>query len=210
MPWARRSTDQIPRRFCAIYTANGMSLPKAEHGIDEWSWFPAKGNGRRVRVRQIHRAAGAIPQAAQLYGRTCYHPNGPKADPHVCSDMWLTGAPLHNPKPGTYNTVGLDQVVALHTKQYCRQPSLVLSIDAGTGFLSRTGTISYNLDGQPIPAENNPRRDIRPPVPRGPRFAEGRARESAAADQAGGCRRRERRRSTGNWARRTASRWTST
>ena len=87
-----------------------------------------------------------------------YHPNGPKADPHVCSDMWLTGAPLHNPKPGTFNSAGLDQVVALHTKQYCRQPSLVLSIDAGTGFLSRTGTISYNLEGRPIPAENNPRR----------------------------------------------------
>jgi hypothetical protein len=34
----------------------------------------------------------------------------------------------------------------------------VLSIDAGTGFLSRTGTISYNVDGKPIPAENNPRR----------------------------------------------------
>ena len=72
--------------------------------------------------------------------------------------MWLTGAPLQNPKPGTFNSVGLDQVVALHTKQYCRQPSLVLSIDAGTGYLSRTGTISYNLDGRPIPAENNPRR----------------------------------------------------
>ncbi|MFN9912142.1 MAG: DUF1552 domain-containing protein, partial [Pirellulaceae bacterium] len=48
--------------------------------------------------------------------------------------------------------------MALHTKQYCRQPSLVLSIDAGTGFLSRTGTISYSLEGRPIPAENNPRR----------------------------------------------------
>src|SRR5262249_6845097 len=54
--------------------------------------------------------------------------------------------------------VGLDQVVALHTKQLCRQPSLVLSIDAGTGFLSRTGTISYSLEGRPIPAENRPRR----------------------------------------------------
>jgi hypothetical protein len=72
--------------------------------------------------------------------------------------MWLTGAPLYNPKPGTYNTVGLDQVIALHTKQHCRQPSLVLSIDAGTGFLSRTGTISYSLEGRPIPAENTPRR----------------------------------------------------
>jgi hypothetical protein len=72
--------------------------------------------------------------------------------------MWLTGAPLYNPKPGTYNTVGLDQVIALHTKKFTRRPSVVLSIDAGTGYLSRTGTISYNLDGRPIPAENNPRR----------------------------------------------------
>jgi hypothetical protein len=72
--------------------------------------------------------------------------------------MWLTGAPLHNPKPGAFNAVGLDQVVAQHTRQFCRQPSLVLSIDAGVGFLSRTGTISYNLEGKPIPAENNPRR----------------------------------------------------
>ena len=87
-----------------------------------------------------------------------YHPNGPKADPHQCSDMWLTGSPLHDSKPGKYNSVGLDQVIALHTRQYCRQPSLVLSIDAGTGFLSRTGTISYNLEGKPIPAENSPRR----------------------------------------------------
>jgi hypothetical protein len=72
--------------------------------------------------------------------------------------MWLTGAPLHDPKPGRFNSVALDQVIAQHTKKHCRQPSLVLSIDAGVGFLSRTGTISYNLEGKPIPAENNPRR----------------------------------------------------
>src|SRR4029079_16094365 len=86
------------------------------------------------------------------------HANGIKADPHICSDMWLTRAPPPDPKPGKFNSVALDQVIALHTKKHCRQPSLVLSIDAGVGFLSRTGTISYNLEGKPIPAENNPRR----------------------------------------------------
>jgi hypothetical protein len=151
------ATAQDPRRFCAIYTANGMSLPKAEHGLQEWSWFPAaEKNGEFVFGRSTEPLSPFRKQLSFLGG--LYHPSGPKADPHVCSDMWLTGAPLHNPKPGTYNTVGLDQVIALHTKQFCRQPSLVLSIDAGTGFLSRTGTISYNLEGRPIPAENNPRR----------------------------------------------------
>ena len=150
-------TQQTPRRFCAIYTANGMSLPKTEHGINEWSWFPtAEKNGEFVFGNSTEPLAPFRKQLSFMGG--LLHPSGPKADPHTCSDMWLTGAPLHNPKPGTYNTAGLDQVIALHTKQLCRQPSLVLSIDAGTGYLSRTGTISYSLDGRPIPAENHPRR----------------------------------------------------
>ena len=149
--------DKIPRRFCAIYTANGMSLPQAAHKIDEWSWFPrAENKGEFVFGKSTEPLSPYRKQLSFMGGLS--HPSGPKADPHVCSDMWLTGAPLHNPKPGTYNSVGLDQVVALHTKQFCRQPSLVLSIDAGTGFLSRTGTISYSLEGRPIPAENSPRR----------------------------------------------------
>ncbi len=149
--------EQIPRRFCALYTANGMSLPRSQNGIDDWSWFPtAEKDGQFVFGKSTEPLAPFRNQVSFLGG--LYHPSGPKADPHVCSDMWLTGAPLHNPKPGAYNSVSLDQIVALHTKQHCRQPSMVLSIDAGTGFLSRTGTISYGLDGKPIPAENNPRR----------------------------------------------------
>ena len=150
-------TAQIPRRFCAIYTANGMSLPMAEHGLAEWSWFPASGANSDFAFGKSTEPYAPLRKKLSFMGGL-YHPNGPKADPHTCSDMWLTGAPLQNPKPGAYNSAGLDQVIAQHTKQYCRQPSLVLSIDAGTGYLSRTGTISYNLDGRPIPAENNPRR----------------------------------------------------
>jgi hypothetical protein len=150
-------TDTPPKRFCALYTANGMSLPKEEHGIDQWSWFPrAEKDGQFVFGKSTEPLSPFRDKLSFLGG--LHHPSGPKADPHVCSDMWLTGAPLHNPKPGTFNTVGVDQVIAMHTKQYCRQPSLVLSIDAGTGFLSRTGTISYDLEGRPIPAENSPRR----------------------------------------------------
>ena len=148
--------DQAPRRFCAIYTANGMSLPKEEHGIGEWNWFPSA-QGRQFDFSQSTKPLGPYRDQLSFLGGL-QHANGIKADPHTCSDMWLTGAPLHNPRPGMYNSVGIDQVIALHTKQYCRQPSLVLSIDAGVGFLSRTGTISYSAEGKPIPAENNPRR----------------------------------------------------
>ena len=150
-------SEKPPRRFCALYTANGMSLPNADHRMDEWSWFPrAERDGQFVFGKSTEPLIPYRNQLSFLGG--LYHPNGLKADPHICSDMWLTGAPLHNPTRGTFNSVALDQVVARHTKQYCRQPSLVLSIDAGTGFMSRTGTISYSFDGKPIPAENNPRR----------------------------------------------------
>jgi hypothetical protein len=146
----------IPRRFCAMYTANGMSLPNPKNGIDDWSWFP-KTEGRDFEFGKSTEPLRPFRDKVSFLGGL-QHANGTKADPHLCSDMWLTGAPLHNPKPGMFNSVALDQVVALHTKQFCRQPSLVLSIDAGVGFLSRTGTISYNIEGKPIPAENNPRR----------------------------------------------------
>lgn len=146
----------LPRRFCALYTANGMSLPNPAHSIPEWSWFPTK-EGADFEFGKSTEPLRPFRNKLSFLGGL-YHPNGPKADPHQCSDMWLTGAPLHEPRAGSFNTVALDQVVARHTKQYCRQPSLVLSIDAGVGFLSRTGTISYNFEGKPIPAENNPRR----------------------------------------------------
>lgn len=148
--------ELTPRRFCALYTANGMSLPSKKNAIDEWRWFPDK-EGADFEFGKSTEPLQAFRKQLSFLGGL-YHPNGTKADPHLCSDMWLTGAPLHNPKPGMFNSVGLDQVVAQHTKQFCRQPSLVLSIDAGVGFLSRTGTIAYNSEGKPIPAENNPRR----------------------------------------------------
>ena len=32
--------EETPRRFCAFYVANGMTLPDPKLGIDDWSWFP--------------------------------------------------------------------------------------------------------------------------------------------------------------------------
>ena len=155
---------KTPRRFCAIYSANGMSLPEKKHELDDWSWFPRATEPLQGRAGGQKFAFGKSTEPLSPYRHKLsflgelQHANGTRNDPHVCSDMWLTGAPLHDPKPGRYNTVGLDQVIALHTRRYCRRPSLVLSIDAGTGYTSRTSTISYDREGKPIPAENNPRR----------------------------------------------------
>ena len=146
-----------PRRFCAVYTANGMALPRAELGIDEWFWFPRTDADGRLQLGRSTEPLQPFVDRLSFFGGLA-HTNGPKADSHICSDMWLTGAPLQSPRPGTFNSVSLDQTVALHTKRFCRQPSLVLSIDAGVGFMSRTSTLSYDQEGKPIPAESDPRR----------------------------------------------------
>src|ERR1044071_10075287 len=123
-------TGRLPRRFCAIYTANGMSLPRTENNLAEWSWFPtAEKDGQFVFGKSTEPLEPFRNQISFLGG--LHHPNGPKAAPHICSDMWLTGAPLQNPKPGTFNSAGLDQVIASHTKQFCRPPSLVPSLQPG-------------------------------------------------------------------------------
>src|SRR5262245_24565330 len=96
-------TEQTPRRFCALYTANGMSLPHQKNTIDEWRWFPAK-EGKDFEFNKSTEPLRPFrEQLSFLSG--LHHPNGTKADPHMCSDMWLTGAPLHNPKPGMFNAV---------------------------------------------------------------------------------------------------------
>ena len=146
-----------PKRFCGLYVANGMSLPRKEHDLDQWSWFPRTEKDGQFVFGKSTEPLSPFRKQLSFLGEL-QHAHGPSNDPHVCSDMWLTGAPLHDPKPGQYNTVSLDQVIAHHTRHDCRQPSLVLSIDAGTGYASRTATISYDLQGKPIPAENSPRR----------------------------------------------------
>jgi hypothetical protein len=151
------ATAAPPRRFCAVYTANGMALPRPELGLDEWYWFPQATGDGSLRFGRSTEPLLPFADRISFFGGLS-HTNGPKADSHICSDMWLTGAPLQAPKPGSFNTVSLDQTVALHTKRFCRQPSLVLSIDAGVGFMSRTSTLSYDQEGKPIPAESNPRR----------------------------------------------------
>ena len=83
--------EQLPRRFCALYTANAMSLPKEEHKLDEWSWFPTTKGKEFVCGKSTEPLAPFRQHFSFLGG--LYHPNGTLADPHICSDMWLTGAP---------------------------------------------------------------------------------------------------------------------
>ena len=93
-------TEQIPRRFCAIYTANGMSLPKAEHGIDGVELVPDR------RERTASSSSASRPSRSRLSGnssaswagctiRTVRRPTRTSAP--TCGSP---GAPLQNPEAG--------------------------------------------------------------------------------------------------------------
>src|SRR3954462_326556 len=68
-------TEQTPRRFCALYTANGMSLPKTEHGIDEWSWFPTAGSGSEFEFGKSTEPLKPFRSKLSFMGGL-YHTNG--------------------------------------------------------------------------------------------------------------------------------------
>ncbi|MBI1347002.1 DUF1552 domain-containing protein [bacterium] len=78
---------------------------------------------------------------------------------HSGADTWLTAANLKS-KPGAdyINTQSIDQVVAAVHGPQTRYPSLQLGDQSGTGSAGHSHTLSFDLNGTPLPAENSPRR----------------------------------------------------
>jgi hypothetical protein len=78
---------------------------------------------------------------------------------HSGADTWLTGANLKS-KPGSdySNSISIDQVIAGHHGRSTRFPSLQLSDMSGTGGAGHSHTLSFDINGTPLPAENSPRR----------------------------------------------------
>ncbi len=78
---------------------------------------------------------------------------------HSGADTWLTGANLTAVPGSDYsNTVSIDQLIAAKHAEATRFGSLQLSDASGTGSAGHSHTLSFNLSGTPIPAENSPRR----------------------------------------------------
>ena len=61
-------TSQAPRRFCALYTANGMSLPNPKHGVSDWSWFPTT-EGKDFEFGKSTKPLRSFRDAGQFLGR---------------------------------------------------------------------------------------------------------------------------------------------
>jgi hypothetical protein len=85
------------------------------------------------------------------------HPNSKGG--HSGADTWLTGANLAaTPGVDYTNTVSIDQLVAAVHGPRTRYPSLQLADLSGTGAAGHSHTLSFDVTGTPLPAENSPRR----------------------------------------------------
>lgn len=150
----RTPAADAPRRACFVYFPNGCSLPEASDAkYRHWRWFP-DGEGADFRFTRVLEPLEPFRDHVAIYGGLS-HPKSRELLGHLAGDTWLTGGDLRG---GRYaNSVSLDQVLAQHSKAKTRVPSFTFSSDGGVGYKSRIATLSFDVQGRPIPAENDQR-----------------------------------------------------
>ena len=143
-PWKKSDIAQ-PRMICC-YVPNGVNIIE---------WVPGDAGAGyalspTLKVLEEHRAEFSV-----LTGLG--HPASEGG--HSGADTWLTAANL-KAKPGAdyTNTQSIDQLVAQLHGQQTRYPSLQLGDMSGTGGAGHSHTLSFDLNGTPLPSENSPQR----------------------------------------------------
>lgn len=157
LPWLEAFADSAsaktpPKRFCAIYFPYGVSLPGEKHEHATWNWFPFQ-TGRDYQFNESLKSLEPLrSQLSILSG--LHHPRMAGGGGHDSGDTFLTAAALRG--GGLKNSISLDQVMAKQLGGETRFSSLALSTDGGVGIPTRSNTLSYSDDGQPIPSLNRP------------------------------------------------------
>ncbi len=144
-PWAKSACEATPRMICC-YVPNGVNILE---------WVPKESGDHYSLSATLEALADYKTDFTLLTGLG--HPSSQGG--HSGADTWLTAANL-KAKPGAdyTNTVSIDQLVAqLHGKK-TRFPSLQFSDMSGTGGAGHSHSLSFDLQGTPLPAENSPRR----------------------------------------------------
>lgn len=144
-PWAKSAVEAAPRMICC-YVPNGVNILE---------WLPPD-DGRNYTLSPTLQVLQDYRQDFTLLSGLG-HPAAQGG--HSGADTWLTAANL-KARPGAdyTNSISADQLAAELHGQRTRFPSLQLSDNSGTGAAGHTHTLSFDINGTPLPAENNPRR----------------------------------------------------
>ena len=144
-PWDKSGVQAAPRLICC-YVPNGVNILE---------WVPKDGGEKYTLSPTLQAIKEYRDDFTVISGLG--HPASPGG--HSGADTWLTAANL-KAKPGAdyTNSVSVDQLAAeLHGKK-TRFPSLQLGDMSGTGGAGHSHTLSFDVNGTPLPAENSPRR----------------------------------------------------
>ena len=143
-----------PKRMCAIFFPNGVSLPpegrKELH--EKWHWFPHT-QGKDYKLNDSLKALESHREDFSILGGLS-HPAA-RTLGHAQGDVWLTGADISNSYDN--NSVSLDQVAAETLGKHTRINSLTLSAVGGIGNRGRAHTLSYDRSGKALSSMNRPR-----------------------------------------------------
>lgn len=145
-----------PKRLACIYFPDGVPMPlKEDPAYQDWSWFPHGGGTDFTFTKTTDVFEPLRKEMTILSGFS--HPEARKVHGHRNADQFLTAARIR--RDGAYkNTISLDQIYAEHIGAQTRYASLVMSTDGGTGAPRSAQTLSFNRNGNAIPAEQSPKR----------------------------------------------------
>ena len=144
-PWRRSAVESVPRMVC-FYVPNGVNI---------FEWVPPDDGPNFTLSPTLQVLKDYRHDLTVLSGLG--HPAAQGG--HSGADTWLTAADL-KARPGSdyTNTVSADQIAAMSHGVWTRFPSLQLGDMNGTGAAGHTHTLSFDVNGTPLPAENQPRR----------------------------------------------------
>lgn len=141
----KKSTIAQPRMLCC-YVPNGVNILQ---------WMP-EGTGADYSLSPTLKTLEPLKgDFSVLTGLG--HPASQGG--HSGADTWLTAANLKSQPGADYtNTQSIDQVVAAKLGVDTRFASLQLGDMSGTGGAGHSHTLSFDVNGTPLPSENSPRR----------------------------------------------------
>lgn len=157
LPWlegmAADPQSAPKKRFFGGYFAYGVPMP-AEDSPDrmENGWFPM-GEGTDYKAPAMH--SSILPLRDKItFLSGLSHPSMRATSAHKGADYFLTGADILK----TYDkqSISIDQYLAQSLGQDTRFESIVMSSLGGVNRPYRSSTLSFDRNGRPIPAQNNP------------------------------------------------------
>jgi len=144
-----------PKRFLSVYHPDGVGLPlKSDPAWKDWSWFP-RGGEQDFELTKVLDVLEPLRNEITIYSGLS-HPAARRVHGHSNADQYLTGADIGGGGPYK-NSISVDQAIAAYTGEFTRHSSLVMSTNGGIGAPRGAQTQSFNREGRPVPAMNNPK-----------------------------------------------------